>query len=63
MAASIRSWQSLPVGVVSIAEKFGGVEVSPQTFEDMVHGWVMVPAVFPQAQVALDRIATFVRAR
>jgi len=36
MAASIRSWQSLPVGVVSIAEKFGGVEVSPTTFEDMV---------------------------
>lgn len=36
MASSIRSWQSLPVGVVSIAEKFGGVEVTPQTFEDMV---------------------------
>ena len=36
MASSIRSWQSLPVGVVSIAEKFGGIEVTPQTFEDMV---------------------------
>ncbi|HEV7274725.1 MAG TPA: Ppx/GppA phosphatase family protein [Devosiaceae bacterium] len=36
MAASIRSWQSLPVGVVSIAEKFGGVEVSRDTFEAMV---------------------------
>lgn len=36
MSAAIRSWQSLPVGVVTIAEKFGGVEVSPQTFEDMV---------------------------
>ena len=36
MSSSIRSWQSLPVGVVSIAEKFGGVEVTPQTFEDMV---------------------------
>lgn len=35
-AASIRSWQSLPVGVVSIAEKFGGVEVSQESFEDMV---------------------------
>jgi exopolyphosphatase/guanosine-5'-triphosphate,3'-diphosphate pyrophosphatase len=35
-AASIRSWQSLPVGVVSIAEKFGGVDVSAGTFEDMV---------------------------
>ena len=36
MAASIRSWQSLPVGVVSIAEKFGGVEVTRETFEAMV---------------------------
>jgi exopolyphosphatase/guanosine-5'-triphosphate,3'-diphosphate pyrophosphatase len=36
MASSIRSWQSLPVGVVSIAEKFGGVEVTRDTFEAMV---------------------------
>ncbi|MDR3472079.1 MAG: Ppx/GppA phosphatase family protein [Devosia sp.] len=36
MAASIRSWQSLPVGVVSIAEKFGGVDVTRESFEAMV---------------------------
>jgi exopolyphosphatase/guanosine-5'-triphosphate,3'-diphosphate pyrophosphatase len=36
MPASIRSWQSLPVGVVSIAEKFGGIDVTPQVFEAMV---------------------------
>ncbi len=36
MASSIRSWQSLPVGVVSIAEKYGGVEVTRETFEAMV---------------------------
>lgn len=36
MAASIRSWQSLPVGVVSIAERFGGVDVTPEIFEEMV---------------------------
>ena len=36
MAASIRSWQSLPVGVVSIAERFGGVEVTADSFEAMV---------------------------
>jgi exopolyphosphatase/guanosine-5'-triphosphate,3'-diphosphate pyrophosphatase len=36
MSASIRSWQSLPVGVVSIAEKFGGIDVTPQIFEAMV---------------------------
>ena len=36
MSASIRSWQSLPVGVVSIAEKFGGIDVTAETFEAMV---------------------------
>lgn len=36
MAASIRSWQSLPVGVVSIAEKFDGMHVTPDSFEEMV---------------------------
>ena len=36
MSAAIRSWQSLPVGVVTIAEKFGGVEVTPERFEEMV---------------------------
>jgi exopolyphosphatase/guanosine-5'-triphosphate,3'-diphosphate pyrophosphatase len=36
MAASIRSWQSLPVGVVSIAERFGGVDVTNEVFEEMV---------------------------
>lgn len=35
-AASIRSWQSLPVGVVSIAEKFGGIDITPDIFEAMV---------------------------
>ena len=36
MPASIRSWQSLPVGVVSIAEKFGGIDVTPKVFEAMI---------------------------
>ena len=36
MSASIRSWQSLPVGVVSIAERFGGIDVTPEGFEAMV---------------------------
>jgi len=36
MSSSIRSWQSLPVGVVSIAERFGGVDVTAETFEAMV---------------------------
>lgn len=36
LASAIRSWQSLPVGVVTIAEKFGGVDVTPEIFEQMV---------------------------
>jgi len=36
MSSSIRSWQSLPVGVVSIAERFGGIDVTPALFEEMV---------------------------
>jgi exopolyphosphatase/guanosine-5'-triphosphate,3'-diphosphate pyrophosphatase len=32
----IRAWDSMPVGVVTLAERHGGVEVTPQTFEWMV---------------------------
>ncbi len=49
MAASIRSWQSLPVGVVSIAEKFGGVNVTPETFEAMVRS---SPAICASSRAA-----------
>ncbi|WP_051356806.1 Ppx/GppA phosphatase family protein [Azorhizobium doebereinerae] len=34
--ARIRSWASLPVGVVSLAERHGGVKVSHELFEAMV---------------------------
>jgi exopolyphosphatase/guanosine-5'-triphosphate,3'-diphosphate pyrophosphatase len=32
----MRAWVSLPVGVVTLAERHGGVDVGPQVFEDMV---------------------------
>lgn len=35
----ISAWTSLPIGVVSLAEKFGGKHVKAQDFEDMVD-WV-----------------------
>ena len=35
----IAAWTSLPIGVVSLAEQFGGKNVAAQDFEDMV-GWV-----------------------
>jgi len=34
--ARIRSWISLPVGVVSLSERHGGVAVTPDVFHDMV---------------------------
>lgn len=34
--ARIRSWVSLPVGVVSLSERHGGVRVSPDVFHTMV---------------------------
>jgi exopolyphosphatase/guanosine-5'-triphosphate,3'-diphosphate pyrophosphatase len=36
IAKRIVGWTSLPVGVVGIAERYGGVEVSPETFERIV---------------------------
>lgn len=32
----IRAWDSLPVGVVTLAERYGGVDVTPESFEGMV---------------------------
>jgi exopolyphosphatase/guanosine-5'-triphosphate,3'-diphosphate pyrophosphatase len=32
----IRAWDSLPVGVVTLAERHGGLDVTPATFEGMV---------------------------
>ncbi|HEX2841862.1 Ppx/GppA phosphatase family protein [Hyphomicrobium sp.] len=32
----IRAWTSLPVGVVTLAERFGGHHVTPESFEEMV---------------------------
>jgi exopolyphosphatase/guanosine-5'-triphosphate,3'-diphosphate pyrophosphatase len=32
----VRAWASLKLGVVTLAEHFGGIDVSPQVFEEMV---------------------------
>jgi len=36
MTDCILNWTSLPVGVVSLSEKFGGVDVTPDVFEGMI---------------------------
>lgn len=36
LANHIKSWTSLPVGVVTLSERFGGKDVTPEVFETMV---------------------------
>ena len=54
MADRIRTWMSLPVGVVSISERHGGRHVSPAAFADMVAEVSAMLADFPQVE-ELDR--------
>ncbi|MEO1067241.1 MAG: Ppx/GppA phosphatase family protein [Pseudomonadota bacterium] len=53
----IRSWASLPVGVVNISERHGGVNVTPQSFEGMVEEVIDLLDDFPQAD-ALTKAVT-----
>jgi len=50
LADHIVSWTSLPVGVVSIAERFGGRDVSPENFEAMVQNVVELLSTFEGAR-------------
>src|SRR5690606_20658628 len=53
MADRIRTWMSLPVGVVNVSERHGGRHVTPDMFEAMVEEVAGMLAGFPQAE-ALD---------
>jgi exopolyphosphatase/guanosine-5'-triphosphate,3'-diphosphate pyrophosphatase len=46
LQGSIAAWTSLPVGVVTLAERFGGVVVRPQVFQAMVDHVGMLLAPF-----------------
>jgi exopolyphosphatase / guanosine-5'-triphosphate,3'-diphosphate pyrophosphatase len=46
LQSSIAAWTSLPVGVVTLAERFGGVFVTPQVFQAMVDHVGMLLAPF-----------------
>ena len=54
MSRSIRAWTSLPVGVVTIAEAFGGMDVGPEIYEAMVAEVAALLDRLPDAE-ALDR--------
>ncbi|WP_306887592.1 Ppx/GppA phosphatase family protein [Amorphus orientalis] len=53
----IRAWTSLPVGVVSLAERHGGVEVDAAKFEEMVEDVGCLLARLDHAG-ALDRVVS-----
>lgn len=45
-AARIREWASLPVGVVTVAERYGGIDVGRELFERMVDDCAAILAPF-----------------
>ncbi|MEZ5839374.1 MAG: Ppx/GppA family phosphatase [Hyphomicrobiales bacterium] len=47
LARHIRAWTSLPIGVVGLSERHGGVHVTPETFEAMVADVRGLLAAFP----------------
>ncbi|HVZ13175.1 MAG TPA: Ppx/GppA phosphatase family protein [Bauldia sp.] len=53
MSDRIRTWMSLPVGVVNISERHGGHHVTPEQFEAMVLEVAAMVADFPDG-AALD---------
>jgi exopolyphosphatase / guanosine-5'-triphosphate,3'-diphosphate pyrophosphatase len=53
MADRIRTWMSLPVGVVNVSERHGGLHVTPELFEMMVGEVGEMLTAFPEAE-ALD---------
>jgi exopolyphosphatase/guanosine-5'-triphosphate,3'-diphosphate pyrophosphatase len=53
MADRVRSWMSLPVGVVNVSERHGGRQVGPERFAAMVDEVYAMLAAFPEV-AALD---------
>ncbi|MFO1185005.1 MAG: Ppx/GppA phosphatase family protein [Bauldia sp.] len=49
-AERIRSWSSLPVGVVSLADRYGGEDVSTEKYEAMVGEVLALIEAFPQKE-------------
>jgi exopolyphosphatase/guanosine-5'-triphosphate,3'-diphosphate pyrophosphatase len=54
--ACIAAWTSLPIGVVNLAERHGGREVSPQSYEAMVEDVMAGIAPFEKTHRFAERI-------
>lgn len=52
----IKAWTSLPVGVVTLAEKFGGVHVTRDIFEQMVGSVASMLEPFERAHKLSDKL-------
>jgi exopolyphosphatase/guanosine-5'-triphosphate,3'-diphosphate pyrophosphatase len=57
-SAEIKAWTSIPIGVVTLAERHGGVTVTPEIYETMVQEVAARIAAFAREQSdgALDRL-------
>ena len=55
---TLRGWISLPVGVVTLSERHGGVSVTPQGFEAMVDDVAAMVSVFEHKQAIADAVDT-----
>jgi exopolyphosphatase/guanosine-5'-triphosphate,3'-diphosphate pyrophosphatase len=55
--ASMVAWASLPVGVVTLAERYGGRHVPPEKFEDMIAHVAGMLAAFEERHRFRQRIA------
>jgi exopolyphosphatase / guanosine-5'-triphosphate,3'-diphosphate pyrophosphatase len=58
-AERIRFWTSLPLGVVTLAEKFGGIEVDHAVFESMLDRVTMELDGFIRNAAGIKRCANF----
>ena len=58
-ASRIREWASLPIGVVSVAERYGGIDVGRETFERMVADCSEILRPFAQKAAAAHRARGF----
>ena len=57
LTRNVRAWVSLPLGVVTLAERFGGVRVNAALFETMVGVVRNRLAAFPLREAARRRLA------
>ncbi|PZU88394.1 MAG: exopolyphosphatase [Chelatococcus sp.] len=58
-AARIREWDSLPIGVVTVAERYGGIEVGRELFERMVRDCTQALEPFARKAAAASGASGF----